>query len=90
MKVIKIGAIWCNGCLVMKPRWTEIEKEYSWLQTKYYDYDIDTENIKKYNIEGEKLPVFIFLDKNNQEFLRLNGEIEKEKIIEIINTNKDK
>jgi hypothetical protein len=27
MHIVKIGAAWCSGCLVMKPRWAEIEKE---------------------------------------------------------------
>jgi len=34
MKVLKIGAVWCNGCLVMKPRWEELEKENPWLETE--------------------------------------------------------
>jgi len=25
MKVLKFGAVWCPGCLVMRPRWAEIE-----------------------------------------------------------------
>ena len=27
MKVLKFGAVWCPGCLVMKPRWKEIETD---------------------------------------------------------------
>lgn len=90
MKVLKFGAVWCNGCLVMKPRWEEIEKENEWLNTEYYDFDTDTEMVSKYNINEGVLPVFIFLDKNDKEILRLSGEIEKDKIIKIINENKDK
>ena len=37
-----------------------------------YDYDIDNEEIKKYNI-GKVLPVIIVLD-NNKEIKRLVGE----------------
>ena len=88
MKVIKFGAVWCSGCLVMKPRWAEIEADNPWLQTEMHDFDRDKEAVEKYNIET--LPTFVFLDKENNEFLRLNGEIDKDKIIEIINTNKDK
>lgn len=89
MKVIKFGAVWCPSCLIMRPRWQDIEKENPWLQNEYYDFDQDKEMIEKYKIDTT-LPTFIFLDKNNQEFLRLNGEIDKEKIIEIINQNKEK
>lgn len=89
MKVLKFGAVWCPGCLIMKPRWKEIEVEYPWLKTQYYDFDQDKEIINKYNI-NTVLPVFVFLDKDDKEFLRLNGEISKDKLIEIINQNKDK
>ncbi|MFA5048142.1 MAG: thioredoxin family protein [Patescibacteria group bacterium] len=89
MKVLKFGAVWCPGCLVMKPRWKEIETENSWLQTEYYDFDQDKEMVEKYQITNI-LPVFVFLGKDGDEFLRLNGEIDKAKLIEIINQNKDK
>lgn len=89
MKVLKIGAVWCSGCLIMKPRWQEIEKELSWLKTEYYDFDESEEIVKKYNI-NQVLPVFIFLDKNNKEFLRLSGEISKKELLEILEDNKDK
>lgn len=89
MKILKIGATWCSGCLVMKPRWAEIEKNNAWLETEYYDFDIDKEIVEKYKI-NDILPVFIFLDKDDNEFLRLNGEVEKNKLVEIIDENKDK
>ncbi len=90
MKVIKIGAVWCSGCLVMAPRWEEIEKENPWLKTEYYDFDESKDVVKKYKLEGGKLPTFIFLDKKGDEFMRLTGQIEKEKLIEIITENKNK
>lgn len=90
MKVIKIGAVWCSGCLVMKSRWEEIEKKNPWLKTEYHDYDNDQEKIGKYNIKAEKLPVFLFLDKKGKVFLALSGEIPKEKLKEIILKNKNK
>ena len=73
----------------MKPRWKEIETENSWLQTEYYDFDKDKEMVEKYQITNV-LPVFVFLDKDGNEFLRLNGEIDKDKLIEIISQNKEK
>lgn len=89
MKVIKFGAIWCSGCLVMKPIWAEIEKENPWLKNEFYDYDLNKEMVEKYKID-DKLPTFVFLDKNNKEFLRLHGEISKDKLIKIIEENKTK
>jgi len=90
MKVIKIGALWCSACLVMKPRWQQIEKENTWLQTQYLDFDQDKDKIKKYNLNQDSIPVFIFLDKKGQEFLRLNGEISIKELTKIINQHKGK
>ncbi|MFH0840846.1 MAG: thioredoxin family protein [bacterium] len=89
MKVLKFGAEWCAGCLVMKPLWREIEEEVPWLETEYYDYDQNQEKAKEYNI-NETLPAFVFLDKDNQEILRLTGEISKDELMEIIEENKEK
>lgn len=90
MKVLKFGAVWCNGCLVMRPRWEEIEKENPWLVTEYYDFDEDKEMVEKYKVEMGRLPVFVFLDKRGEEILRLSGEVEKEKLVETIEQNKEK
>jgi thioredoxin-related protein len=73
----------------MKSRWQKIEQENPWLQTEYYDYDKDKEMMEKYKI-NDILPIFVFLNKNNQEFLRLNGEIDKKELIKIIKKNKNK
>jgi len=88
MKVLKIGATWCPGCLVMKPRWGEIEKELTWLKTEYFDADENKDILEKYSITD--LPSFIFLDKDNNEIHRESGEVDKDKLIEIINSLKDK
>ncbi|OGF25310.1 hypothetical protein A2331_02270 [Candidatus Falkowbacteria bacterium RIFOXYB2_FULL_34_18] len=88
MKIIKVGAIWCKECLVMKPMWVEIEKEIPELNTEYFDFDMDNDKIKKYEIKN--VPSFIFLDKEGQEFLRLNGVQNKDDLIKIIKDNIDK
>jgi thiol-disulfide isomerase/thioredoxin len=88
MKVIKIGAIWCPGCLIMRPRWQDIEKEIN-LDSVYLDYDDDKEEVLKYNV-GKILPVFIFLDNNGIELTRLIGEVSKKKILETIEEYKDR
>jgi len=89
MKVLKFGAVWCSGCLVMKPRWKKIEEENPWLKNEYYDFDTDKEMVEKYKIE-DILPVFIFLDKDDKEFLRLKGEVEEKELLEILAKNKEK
>ncbi len=83
MKIIKIGSSWCSGCIVMRPIWEEIEKEIK-LDTKYYDFDIYEDMLKeKYHI-GDKLPIIIFQDENENELERIIGEIKKDELLSII------
>ena len=84
MKVIKIGAAWCSGCLVMGPRWEEIEQENPWLKTEYLDYDKDQTKIKSYKIHTNLLPTFIFFSKNGKELARKHGEISKKELVDLI------
>lgn len=84
MKILKIGAVWCSGCLVMRPRWQKIEKEIPGLDTEYFEYDERKDIAEKYNIENTKLPVFIFIDKDGKELERVAGEVAEKTLIELI------
>ena len=88
MKVLKFGAVWCPGCLVMKPRWREIEAENPWLETRYFEYDGSQETVNKWKV-GKNLPVFIFLDKSDNEITRLSGEPSKVALLKIIDEHKE-
>lgn len=88
MKILKFGSANCVGCVVMRPRWKEIEGEIPDLETQYFELEQDKKLFEEHNITN--IPTFIFLDKDGQEITRLYGEIEKEKLIEIINENKNK
>ncbi len=89
MKVLKFGAVWCNGCLVMRPRWQEIERVNPWLSTVYYDFDTEKKMVATYGITDGVLPVFVFLNKNGKEIVRLSGEVEKKQLLETIMRYKD-
>lgn len=82
MKVIKIGAMWCPGCIVMHKVWDKINKEYPNIEVKSLDLDMDEEEVKKYNI-GDTLPVTIFY-KDDTELERLIGEKRFEDIESVI------
>ena len=71
MKLIKIGAIWCSGCLVMNKVWNKLIKEYNF-SYETYDIDMDEDEVEKYNV-GEKIPVFIVME-NDKEIKRFIGE----------------
>lgn len=86
MKIIKIGAIWCPGCLVMNKIWNNILKDNE-LKILELDYDIDSEEVSKYNV-GNVLPVIIFVSEDGNELERLIGEQKESKILEIINKYK--
>ena len=79
MKIIKINAMWCPGCLITKSIWQEIEKEYPTHEYINLDYDLDEEKIAKYKI-GDILPVVI-IENDNQEIKRIIGEKNKKEIL---------
>ncbi len=72
----------------MRPMWEEIEADMPNLKTEYYDADLNPEVIKKYEVKN--LPVFIFLDKNDNEISRLKGIQNKEDLVRIVKENIDK
>lgn len=81
MKVVKINAVWCSGCLVMNKIWKNILK-FKDIETINLDYDMDEDEVKKYNV-GDVLPVFIFY-KDNEEVIRVIGEKSEEQLLKII------
>ena len=83
MKILKFNAVWCSGCLVMKKTIKEIEELYPNIEIESYDYDMNQEEVEKWNI-GEIIPVLIFVDENNNEISRLVGEKTKKEIIKEI------
>ena len=82
MKVIIISAVWCPSCLIMRPRFESVKKEYFNIEFKSYDIDLDEEP-KFYNV-GNILPVFILINDENVELGRLIGEQKKEELIKMI------
>ncbi len=77
MKIVKISAIWCGACLITNKSWNQLKKNYSF-DFLELDYDMDEEEVEKYN-PGKVLPVFIFL-KDDKEIDRLVGEISYEEL----------
>ena len=71
----------------MKKIWKNITELYPNIDIKDLDYDINGEEIKKYN-PGKVLPVIIFLDDNDNELERLIGEQKEKDITDIIDKYK--
>jgi thiol-disulfide isomerase/thioredoxin len=81
MRVVKIGAVWCNGCLVMNNVWNKVLKTKD-VDTKVLDIDMDEEEVKNYNV-GDILPVFIFYI-GDKEVKRIVGEVSYDEMIKVI------
>lgn len=81
MKIVKIGAMWCPGCIIMQKVWNKINENYD-LDITSYDLDMDSEEVEKYNV-GSTLPVIIFY-KDDQEYKRLIGEKKYEDLENVI------
>lgn len=82
MKIIRINAIWCPACLVMKKDWIKIEEKFKDITYINYDIDFDEDEVEKYNI-GNVLPVTI-IEKDDKEIKRINGEKNYKQLEEII------
>ena len=81
MKIVKISAIWCGGCLVMNKVWKKLKENFDY-EFIELDYDMDEEEVMKYN-PGEILPVFIFYN-GDKELMRITGEISYEELVKRI------
>ena len=79
MKIVRISAIWCSSCIIMKSKFNEVIKDKD---ITLIDLDYDMDDISKYNV-GETLPVYIkFVE--DEEDSRLVGEHSKEEIRKFI------
>jgi len=79
MKIIRITALWCPSCLVMKKVW---DKTFTDIEVIDYDYDFDEEIVKQYE-PGKILPVLIKIE-DGKEVDRIIGEKKIEEIKEFL------
>lgn len=78
--IIVISAVWCPSCLILNKHLKKIKENYNIKITKL-DYDFD--DIEEYNV-GDKLPVIILKDKNDNEIKRLIGEKSYQEIVDFL------
>lgn len=79
MKIIKIGAVWCSSCLIMKSRFNDLIKDKD-IKIDEYDYDDATEIMNNYGISSDILPIYIREDNTKY----IIGEKSKKEILEFI------
>lgn len=82
MRLIEISAVWCPGCLVMRPIYQDVSKMFN-IPLIEYDLDIN-EEAKSFNV-GNIIPVLI-IEKDNKEIERIIGEISMKDLIERISS----
>ena len=80
MQVIRITALWCPSCLIMKKIWKTYESAS--IEFIDYDYDLNEEQVQPYN-PGKILPVLIKIV-NGKEIDRLIGEKTEAEIKEFL------
>ena len=79
MKVVRVSALWCMSCLVMRNRYDQWFKNLG--IDSVLDLDFDEDDIDAYHI-GDILPVVIIYD-NDKEILRIVGEKSKKELKKI-------
>lgn len=82
MKLIKVSAMWCPACLIMRNTLNNLDIDIEQIE---YDYDLDEDVVNKYNI-GEILPVLILVE-DNKEVARLVGEKTKDEVLDFLRSN---
>ncbi|MCF7923491.1 MAG: thioredoxin family protein [Candidatus Izimaplasma sp.] len=88
MKIVRVSAIWCMSCLVMRNRYDKLFKEFEINEVKDLDYDEDSEEVEELNI-GDILPVVIVYQ-DDKEIKRIIGEKTKKELKEIFTTLNEK
>ena len=78
--IVVISAVWCPSCLILNKHLKKLKEEYDINITKL-DYDFD--DIEEYNV-GDKLPVIVLKDENDNEIKRLIGEKSYQEIVEFL------
>jgi hypothetical protein len=89
MKIIRINAVWCSACLVMKKVYKKIQLTEPSLVWEDFDYDLDHDRLVQWQL-GTTLPVMIFIDEAGQELGRLIGEKSYDQVMVVINQYKGK
>lgn len=77
MKAVRIGAMWCPSCLIMRNVYDKLLKEYG-IPIQDIDIDLSPAEADVYH-PGTILPVLIILD-DDKERLRIVGEKSKKEI----------
>jgi thiol-disulfide isomerase/thioredoxin len=81
ISVIRISAIWCSSCIIMKNRYDEVFKPLG-IKVTDYDFDDELEQFEPLKI-GSILPVVI-LYSDAVEVMRIVGEKSKKELIKLL------
>ncbi len=82
-KILLITAVWCPSCLIMRPRYQTLTREFDKISLEEIDFDENPSLIKQHHI-GHVLPTAIIFDETGQERTRLIGEVPMKKLLETL------
>lgn len=80
-KILLITAVWCPSCLIMRPRYQTLTREFDKISLEEIDFDENPSLIKQHHI-GHVLPTAIIFDETGQELTRFIGEVSMKKLLE--------
>lgn len=81
MKILKFSAAWCMQCRALANNLIAIQDKITEIDI---EKDENAELVSKYNIMS--LPVLVFLDSNDVEIGRLNGNQSAKTVIDYMNS----
>ena len=81
LRAVRISAIWCMSCLVMRPRYDELLNANA-IPLTDFDFDKDQDVIARFKV-GKVLPVVILFE-DDVEITRIIGERNRKELAKLL------
>lgn len=85
LKLIDFYADWCGPCKIMKPIFSQVEKELG-DKVEFVQVDVEAEGAKAQQFGVMSIPTFVIL-KNDKEIDRRMGAMPKEALVDWLNSH---
>lgn len=88
-KIINLHASWCGPCKSFAPTFINASNNDEFKNIQFERYDIEdekgTEYVEKYHVQS--VPTTLLLDENNEQIIKISGNIPESDFINLIKTN---
>lgn len=91
-KIINLHASWCGPCKAFEPTFNSVATDNEFKNIIFERFDIEedeqgTELVETFNVRS--VPTTLLLDENNNQIVKVSGNIQEEEFIKIIRNNRN-